>query len=143
MIKEIKINGIERLHEAAAQFLNVARPGTVYAFRGAMGAGKTTFIGEICRLLDSEDEANSPTFSIVNEYDTAKWGKVYHIDCYRLEGEEDACDIGMEDYLGSGCACFIEWPEIIEGLLPPETVEVEITAEPDGSRLVRIQSPQA
>ena len=135
---EIRISGIERLPEAAAQFLKEMKPGRVYAFRAPMGAGKTTFISEVVRLLESDDEANSPTFSIVNEYDTRLWGRVYHLDCYRLESEEEAFDIGVEDYFGSGAACFVEWPEKIEGQLPDDAVEVEIRVEPDGTRVVSI-----
>lgn len=133
---EIHIKSIERLPEAAAQFIEAMKPGKVYAFYGSMGAGKTTFISEVCRQLESDDEASSPTFSIVNEYDTSRWGRVYHLDCYRLEDEEDAFDIGVEDYFGSGCACFVEWPERIEGLLPEDAVKVEIKVTDDGQRIL-------
>ena len=138
---EIRIQNIERLPEAAAQFIESMQPGRVYAFYAPMGAGKTTFISEVCRLLGSEDEANSPTFSIVNEYDTEKWGRVYHLDCYRLDGEEEAFDIGVEDYFNSGNACFVEWPERIEGLLPDDVVNVEIRVEDDGGRVIWVPTP--
>lgn len=139
---EIEIGSREGLADAARRFLEVARPGAVYAFRGAMGAGKTTFIAELCRRLESADEASSPTFSIVNVYDTVRWGRVYHLDCYRLESEEEGYDIGVEDYFASGCACFVEWPEKIEGLLPEETVDVELSVLPDGRRLLRMEAPR-
>ena len=132
----IRLDTIERLPEAAAQFIEGMAPGKVYAFYGAMGAGKTTFIAEVCRLLGSEDDANSPTFNIVNEYDTQKWGRVFHLDCYRLENEEDGLNIGVEDYFYSGDTCFVEWPEKIEGLLPADTVRVDICALDDGKRLI-------
>lgn len=135
---KIRITGIERLPEAAAQFIASADAGKVYAFHGQMGAGKTTFISEVCRLLESEDEVSSPTFSIVNEYDTRRWGRVYHLDCYRLENEEDAFDIGVEDYFNSGSACFVEWPERIAGLLPEDVVNVTIQMEENGERILRV-----
>ena len=137
---EIRIKDIERLPEAAAQFVESMQPGRVYAFYAPMGAGKTTFISEVCRLLGSEDEANSPTFSIVNEYDTEKWGRVYHLDCYRLESEEEAYDIGAEDYFNSGSTCFVEWPERIENLLPVDVVNVTIQVEDNGERLIQIEN---
>lgn len=133
---KILIEDIERLPEAAAQFLKEALPGKVYAFYGAMGAGKTTFISEVCRQLGSDEEANSPTFSIVNEYDTQRWGMVFHLDCYRLENEEEGFDAGLEDCFASGHTCFVEWPEKIGGLVPNDAVIVEITALPDGARQV-------
>ena len=137
---EIRISDIERLPEAAAQFVGKMKdfPSNVYAFHAPMGAGKTTFISEVCRLLGCEDEANSPTFSIVNEYDTREGGKVYHLDCYRMESEEEAFDIGVDDYFASMNPCFVEWPENIEALLPPETVRVEITVKENGERIISI-----
>ena len=136
---EIRINGVEELGNGVETFLKSAKPGLIYALYGGMGAGKTTFVGELCRRLGSSDEVTSPTFSIVNEYDTEQWGKVYHLDCYRLEGEEDGMDIGVEDYFNSGSACFVEWPERIEGLIPEDAVTVEIKAEEDGSRTITVK----
>ena len=149
---EIVIKDLERLSEAAAQFIDLIlntgkNPddsaknkgfGTVFAFRAPMGAGKTTLISEICRQLGCSDEANSPTFSIVNEYDTEKLGKVYHLDCYRLENEDEALEIGVEDYFYSGCPCFVEWPEKIETLLPADTIEVKIHVKEDGTRILTV-----
>lgn len=132
---------VERLPEAAAQFIKEAigapersPQGRVFAFYAPMGAGKTTFISEVCRQLGLEEGAASPTFSIANEYDTALAGKVYHLDCYRIESEEEAYETGVEEYFSSGRICFVEWPENVEGLLPDDAVRVELTVLPDGSR---------
>ena len=134
---EIEIRGLEGLEEGAKQFAAALRTGKVYAFYGEMGAGKTTLIAEICRVLGVEDDVSSPTFSIVNEYDTASGEKLYHFDCYRLDSEEEAMDVGAEDYFYSGNTCFVEWPEKIEGILPGDVIDVHITVLPDGSRRVR------
>ena len=125
------------MEAGASQFVESMIPGRVYAFYGDMGAGKTTFIGEVCRLLGVEDDVSSPTFSIVNEYDTSDGKKLYHFDCYRLDSEEEAIDVGAEDYFYSGNTCFVEWPEKIEGILPADVIDVHITVLPDGSRRVR------
>lgn len=133
---------IERLPEAAAQFIETfglgagKGAGRVFAFYAPMGAGKTTFISEVCRQLGSPEEAASPTFSIANEYDTPKAGTVFHLDCYRIDSEEEAFETGVEEYFNSGALCFVEWPGNIEGLLPEDTVKVEIGVLPDGSRRI-------
>lgn len=137
-MQEIRIHNIERLPEAAALFIREMMPGTVYAFYGRMGAGKTTFIAEVCRQLHCSEEASSPTFSIVNEYEDADGCRIYHLDCYRLEDEDEAFDIGVEDYFNSGSTCFVEWPERIERLLPPDAVSVSIEEMPDSSRKITI-----
>jgi tRNA threonylcarbamoyladenosine biosynthesis protein TsaE len=103
----------------------------LFAFYGEMGVGKTTMIGRILRALGVRDEVSSPTFSIVNEYLGNKGEKVYHFDFYRIESEEEAYDIGYEDYFYSGNLCFIEWPERIESLLPDDTVIVRMEAVND------------
>ena len=103
-----------------------------------MGVGKTTFIAALCRRLGvTDDEVNSPTFAIINIYE-AEGEDIYHFDLYRLEGEEQAMDIGAEDYLYSGNWCFVEWPEKAPGILPPDTVHVSIREEADGSRVISI-----
>jgi len=109
---------------------------TVYAFRGEMGAGKTTFIAQLCRALGVEDDvANSPSFSIINEYRSEETAElIYHFDLYRLESLEEAFDIGVEDYFESGAICLIEWPERVADILPDDTVWVDIIVNPDGSR---------
>ena len=105
-----------------------------------MGAGKTTFISALCRELGvREDAVGSPTFAIVNEYRTASGDPVFHFDFYRIERPEEALDIGLYDYLDSGCLCLIEWPENIEGLLPDDTLIVNIDVLPDGTRNLRWQ----
>lgn len=143
---EIEIPTPGHLGEAARRFIEAygsmavreRHPeGLVFAFRAPMGAGKTTFISEVCRRLGCDDEPNSPTFSIANVYDTEGWGKVYHLDCYRLDGEEEAFDAGIEDIFASGCPCFVEWPDNIGGMIPADAVNVEITVAPDGSRILR------
>lgn len=136
---EIRISGIENLHEAARCFLNALTPETnVIAFHGGMGVGKTTFISALAHELGVRDqEVNSPTFAIVNHYGTD--GKdIYHFDLYRLESAEQALEIGAEEYLYSGCWCFVEWPDNCPGLLPEDTLHVYISEEPDGTRIIRI-----
>ena len=106
----------------------------VFAFYGKMGAGKTTFIQSVCRVLGSDDTVTSPTFALINEYNTQKNGSVFHFDFYRIKNLEEVFDLGYEDYLYSGSYCLIEWPELIEPLLPEKVVRVKIEVEPDGSR---------
>ena len=118
---------------------------TVYAFYGAMGAGKTTFINALCKELGVESDATgSPSFAIINEYRSDTTAElIYHFDCYRLEKEEEAEDIGAEDYFDSGALCLIEWPERIEGLLPDDTVRVDIVVnEADDSRTLKMTLPE-
>ncbi len=104
----------------------------VVAFRAGMGAGKTTFISALCRVLGVEsDEISSPTFAIINVYERVPSGEeIYHFDCYRLEDLGEALDMGAEDYLYSGSLCLIEWPDVIEGILPDDTLYVDITQSP-------------
>lgn len=111
----------------------------VYALRGKMGAGKTTFTKALCETLGTEDVVNSPTFAIVNVYEVGEdREEVYHFDCYRLKSIEEAMDFGAEEYLYSGRYCFIEWPEMIEALLPEDTVNVIIEVREDGKRVVTL-----
>lgn len=128
----IRISSLEQLPAAAEEFVRMADPDrTVVAFRGEMGAGKTTFIRELVKALGvSSEEANSPSFSIINEYRSDTTAElIYHFDCYRLESLDEALEIGVEDYLDSGALCLIEWPDRIEDILPEDTLEVEITAD--------------
>lgn len=129
------------LPEAAKSFIEAMDDRTVFAFRGEMGAGKTTFITEVCRQLGVEDMANSPSFSIINEYRSDSTAElIYHFDFYRLDSEEEAIEIGTEDYFDSGALCFIEWPERVESLLPGDTVEVSITVDAaDNSRTISFE----
>lgn len=123
----------------ADAFIEVAGADRIFAFNGAMGAGKTTLISEICRRLGAEeDELVSPTFSIVNEYTAADGTPIYHFDFYRIDDMRDALDLGLEEYFESGGWCFMEWPEKVAPLLPEETVEVTIEELPDSSRLLSL-----
>ena len=125
---------------SALDILNVYPNARVYAFEGQMGAGKTTFIKQLCEQMGSTDVVNSPTFAIVNVYDVERpyKGEVYHFDCYRLKDIREAMDFGAEEYLYSGNYCFIEWPALIEPLLPEDTVHVKIVPQENGDRLLMI-----
>ncbi len=126
---------------SALEILNANEPHRVFAFDGAMGAGKTTFIKKLVEQMGSVDIVNSPTFAIVNVYDVEQpyKGEVYHFDCYRLKDLREAMDFGAEEYLYSGNYCFIEWPEKIEALLPDDTVWVKIEPQENGDRLLVIE----
>lgn len=135
---EIKIKNIETIREAARQFINanaLQEKGLVIAFYGKMGAGKTTFIKALCEELGVEDVITSPTFAIVNEY-TVDSQSIYHFDFYRIKKIEEVYDMGYEDYFYSGNLCLIEWPELIEELLPENALRVTIEEQPDGSRTI-------
>ncbi|MDO4190668.1 MAG: tRNA (adenosine(37)-N6)-threonylcarbamoyltransferase complex ATPase subunit type 1 TsaE [Bacteroidales bacterium] len=136
---EIKIAGLEQLHDAAKTFAQHIGENTLFAFRGNMGAGKTTFIKALCEVLGVEDDTvNSPTFSIVNEYNTKHHTTIYHFDFYRLKHYSEAIDFGIFDYFNSGNLCLMEWPENIEELLPDDTVVVIINVNDDGTRTITI-----
>ena len=138
---EIKINSIESIREAAKQFIAAMDDNTVFAFYGKMGAGKTTFIKAICEELGVTDVINSPTFAIVNEYRSDDSGElIYHFDFYRIQKLDEVYDMGYEDYFYSGALCFIEWPELIEEVLPGDAVKVTIEEAEDGTRNVRLES---
>ena len=134
---EIKIESLATIHEAAKKFINNIGENKVFAFYGKMGAGKTTFIKALCDVLGVDDVVNSPTFAIVNEYHSGVLnGPVFHFDFYRIKHVDEAFDIGTDDYFYSGSPCFIEWPELIEPLLPDNAVRVDIEELPDGTRRV-------
>ena len=133
---EIKINSLSEISTAAKQFVAAMGDNTIFAFYGHMGAGKTTFIKAICEELGVKDVITSPTFAIVNEYTDGQGEPVYHFDFYRIKKQEEVYDIGFEDYVESGSVCLMEWPELIEDILPADTVKSSITEQPDGSRLV-------
>lgn len=140
-MKTIEIKNLDTIRQAAHAFVAAMGERTVFAFRGSMGAGKTTFIKAICEELGVEDVINSPTFAIINEYRSMTTGElIYHFDFYRINKLSEAEDIGTEDYFYSGAICFIEWPEKIEELLPGDVVNVTITEQPDGSRTVEMDS---
>ena len=132
---ELKITSIEQIDEAARQFVSQIGERRVFAFYGSMGAGKTTFVKAVCEQFGVQDVITSPTFAIVNEY-TGDDGAIYHFDFYRIKKLEEVYDMGYEDYFYSGALCFIEWPELIEELLPEDAVKVSIVEQEDGSRTV-------
>lgn len=136
---EIKITSLDKIQEAAKQFIAAMENNTVFAFYGKMGAGKTTFIKAVCEELGVTDVINSPTFAIINEYRSDTTGElIYHFDFYRINKVEEAFDFGYEDYFYSGALCFIEWPELVEELLPPDAVKVSIEEQKNGSRLISL-----
>ena len=140
-MNEIIIKGLDSISEAAREFVAKMGDANIFAFYGNMGAGKTTFIKAICEELGVEDVITSPTFAIVNEYRSETSGElIYHFDCYRLENEAEAEEIGVEDYFYSGALCFIEWPELVEEVLPGDAVKVTIEEVEDGTRSVRLES---
>lgn len=134
---QIRIESLGQMLEAAQEFIKAMGGRTVFAFYGKMGAGKTTFIKALCEALGVSDVVNSPTFSIVNEYRSDEGGElIYHFDFYRIKKIEEVYDMGYEDYFYSGALCFIEWPELVEELLPGDAVRVDIVEQTDGSRLL-------
>lgn len=142
--KKIICNSLTDLNTAAKKLLDFCENDRVFAFYGKMGAGKTTFIQAICKQLGVEDIAVSPSFSIVNVYKTRIQHPVtiYHLDFFRIKNINEVYDIGYEDYLYSNTYCFIEWPEKIETLLPPNYVKViieENDADKNGRRYITIQ----
>jgi tRNA threonylcarbamoyladenosine biosynthesis protein TsaE len=141
---EIKIQSLDTIREAAREFIKHIGDRRVFAFYGKMGAGKTTFVKAICEELGVEDVITSPTFAIVNEYEASLTShpspltslSIYHFDFYRIKKLEEVYDMGYEDYFYSGSLCFIEWPELIEDVLPEDAVKVYIEEQPDGTRTV-------
>ena len=134
---KISIENLEQIHEAAKEFIAAMGDNTVFAFYGKMGAGKTTFIKAVCEELGVADVINSPTFAIVNEYRSDTTGElIYHFDFYRIKKLEEVYDMGYEDYFYSGALCFIEWPEMIEHLLPGNAVKVTIEEQENGNRML-------
>lgn len=140
--KTINIAGIEDLPRAAKEFAGLMGDATVFAFHGEMGAGKTTFINALTSALGVEDDVtNSPSFSLINEYRSDTTGElIYHFDLYRLEDLEEAFDIGIEDYFDSGALCLIEWPDLVNDILPDDTVDVYMTVNEDGSRTLSLEN---
>ena len=133
---QITIASTEDLERAAKEFLQAIGSERLIALYGSMGAGKTTFTAALCKVLGVEDPVCSPTFTLVNEYRQPDGGMMYHFDFYRLKNSSEALDIGLYDYLDSGCLCLMEWPEVIEDLLPEETLAVHLEVLPDGTRML-------
>ncbi len=132
---QITIDNKEKLPEVAHGFIKELDDRKMWAIIGEMGAGKTTFVAEVCRQLEVEEEPGSPTFAICNEYYSHRLDdSLYHFDFYRIDNIEEALDFGLPDYLDSGRVCLMEWPERVEALLPEETAVLRITVNADGSR---------
>ena len=134
-----KTYSLKEISQIAEKIITSAAYKTLL-FYGEMGVGKTTLIKEICKQLGVEDVAHSPTFSLVNEYQTSNGEIVYHFDFYRIENEEEAYDMGIEDYLYSNNWCVIEWPENVENLLPLETVAIHISLLENGKRHIQLKT---
>lgn len=133
---EIRINSLDTIHGAAKEFIKGMGDGKVFAFYGKMGAGKTTFIKALCEVLGVKDVITSPTFAIINEYTDGNDNPIYHFDFYRIKKLEEVYDMGYEDYFYSGNLCLLEWPELVEDVLPENVIKVTIEEQPDGSRLL-------
>jgi tRNA threonylcarbamoyladenosine biosynthesis protein TsaE len=148
MYNQLTIATLADLHATARQFISLMGDHRVFAFYGGMGSGKTTFIKAVCEELGVSDIITSPTFAIVNEYtisplspeeESGRGETVYHFDFYRIKKLEEVYDMGYEDYFYSGALCFIEWPELVEELLPEGTIRVAISQQTDGSRLLSLR----
>ncbi|OPZ45818.1 MAG: tRNA threonylcarbamoyladenosine biosynthesis protein TsaE [Bacteroidetes bacterium ADurb.BinA104] len=134
---QLEITCLDKIDETAREFIGQMGNHTIFAFYGKMGAGKTTFIKAVCRELGVEDNVNSPSFAIINEYRSTAIAKpIYHFDFYRIKKIEEVFDLGYEEYFYSDALCFIEWPELIEELLPEEAKKITITENSDGSRTI-------
>jgi tRNA threonylcarbamoyladenosine biosynthesis protein TsaE len=135
---EILIKDKRHLHFAAKQLLERSGDSRIFAFYGSMGAGKTTIIKAICETLGAIDIISSPTFTLVNEYKTASGESLFHIDFYRIKKQEEVYDFGIEEYLTGDSYCFMEWPELIEEILPGETVKVKISVDDNEQRILTV-----
>lgn len=132
------LKDLSDLDIVAKGFLKKMYKNKVFAFYGEMGAGKTTFIKAICRAMGVTANVTSPTFSLVNEYEKDDGKPIYHFDFYRIKSIEEVYDLGYEDYFYSGNICFIEWPELIEAILPENVVKVQITVDKNDQRLISL-----
>ena len=136
--EKILVKDKRYLPAAARKLLKHTGENKIIAFYGSMGAGKTTFIKAICKVLGAVDIVTSPTFTLVNEYRTSKGDALYHIDFYRINKREEVFDFGVKEYLSGDSYCFLEWPEIVEEILPPGTVNVRITVDNGKQRTLLI-----
>jgi tRNA threonylcarbamoyladenosine biosynthesis protein TsaE len=125
MSKRFSVSNLEQYREPAQYIIDLMNHHTVFLLEGELGAGKTTLVQHICKMLETSDVVSSPTFALINPYETSK-GMIYHMDMYRIESVEEAIDFGVEEYLWDGHFCFIEWPERIERILPDDYVRIEI-----------------
>ena len=139
---EILIQTLQDIEQAAHRFVTAMGSNTVFALYGNMGVGKTTFIKAVCKELGVQDSVTSPTFAIVNEYRSQDAILIYHFDFYRVRKIEEAYDMGYEDYFYGDALCFIEWPELVEELLPVDTVKVMFSEEKDGARCLSVVFPE-
>ena len=137
---QFKINNLSEINIVAKQFIDRIGNEKVFAFYGSMGAGKTTFIKAVCEELGVQETVSSPTFAIINEYKDGEGNSIYHFDFYRIHKLEEAFDFGYEDYFYSGNLCFIEWPELVESLLPENTVKVYIAETENGTRTIETKN---
>ncbi|MBK7134246.1 MAG: tRNA (adenosine(37)-N6)-threonylcarbamoyltransferase complex ATPase subunit type 1 TsaE [Bacteroidales bacterium] len=135
---KIIIKDKKHLHSAARELLKHYGKNKIFAFYGGMGAGKTTIIKAICEELGALDIISSPTFTLVNEYKTEAGETIYHIDFYRIKKQEEVFDFGIEEYLTGDSWCFMEWPGLVEEILPPETVKISITVDYQEQRILSI-----
>ena len=135
---KILIKDKRHLSAAAKKLLKYTGENKIFAFYGSMGAGKTTLIKAICKVLGAIDIIRSPSFTIVNEYITSKGESLYHIDFYRIKKQEEVFDLGIEEYLTSDSYCFMEWPELIREILPPGTISISITVDENEQRTLFI-----
>lgn len=142
-MKTYKAKSINDLSRIAENILKEYKTDRIFALYGKMGSGKTTFIKEICLILGVEDIITSPTFALINEYTCKQNNKIYHFDFYRIESQEEAFDFGYEEYIFSSNYCFIEWPELIENLLPESYIKIEIIEKEDGTRTFTSQKVMA
>lgn len=131
-----RINDKSKIKDAARELIQQFPNEKIFAFYGKMGAGKTTYIQAICRYLGSDDNITSPTFALINEYKTREQKSIFHFDFYRIKDLEEVYDLGYEDYMYSGNYCLIEWPELIESLLPENIVRVKIEVGEDEARII-------
>ncbi|MFZ9660640.1 MAG: tRNA (adenosine(37)-N6)-threonylcarbamoyltransferase complex ATPase subunit type 1 TsaE [Chitinophagaceae bacterium] len=130
---------LKEIENAAQWFINQMGDRKIFAFQGQMGAGKTTFIKEICKVLGIKDTVSSPTFSLVNQYLLPGGGMIYHMDLYRIKNEEEAFEAGIEDLIYSGNICFVEWPEKAGNLFSSNLMHVNIEINNDQSRCIKLQ----
>ena len=140
VLKKLEVASLAELPSAAASVQTFLAQNPIVLFEGEMGAGKTTFIKTLCEVLGVTDNVSSPTFSIVNEYETGEGKRLYHFDFYRINSEQEALDIGALDYFDSGNICFIEWPAKIPNLLPEHYLLITITADAAGKRIITLKN---
>jgi tRNA threonylcarbamoyladenosine biosynthesis protein TsaE len=134
----ISIKNKRHLQISAKKLLEYTGEKKILAFYGSLGAGKTTIIKAICKVLCASDLVSSPTFTLVNEYKTIKGEPLYHIDFYRIKKKDEVFDFGIEEYLSSGSYCLMEWPELVEDIFPSETVRIRITVGENEQRILDV-----